>query len=191
MDNEQKSWRLKRIADKTDADYLAYIKSRCVVTASGCWEWQGFRMPAPQLPYGTTTYRQKIWRVHRLMYLLAKGQFALELDVLHECDNAPCCNPDHLRLGTHDENVKDCARKGRIFWAQKTHCPRGHAYDEHNTRYTPGRVNPKRQCIECYRVRAYKRYHGKDAIAPPRVLAFKRKRKRSLVSQTSAHHEKG
>jgi hypothetical protein len=172
---EQKAWRLKR--NKTDQEYIDYIKSKCIVTPSGCWEWSGLRCPPPQLPYGIVGYRCRPKSVHRLMHMLLVGPIPQKMEVMHKCDNAPCCNPDHLQLGTHDENVKDCARKGRIFWAQKTECPYGHPYDEDNTFLTKGRMNPKRRCRECFRQRGYRDYHGlpPDAPVPPRKLPLRRR----------------
>ncbi|MDX2645078.1 hypothetical protein PV341_16195 [Streptomyces sp. PA03-1a] len=64
----------------------------------------------------------------RLGRRLADGMFAL-----HSCDNPPCADPEHLREGSVGENSQDCVERGSHHWANKTHCPRGHAYDAANT----------------------------------------------------------
>lgn len=35
------------------------------------------------------------------------------MTVCHRCDVTLCCNPDHMFLGTHRENMRDMAAKGR------------------------------------------------------------------------------
>lgn len=56
---------------------------------------------------------KKILRSHRAAYTLHHKVEIGELHVLHSCDNPPCCNPNHLRLGTHAENMADRRIKGR------------------------------------------------------------------------------
>lgn len=49
---------------------------------------------------------------HRISYMLANG--AWPNVTLHSCDLRSCCNPQHLRSGTHKENTQDCIAKGRF-----------------------------------------------------------------------------
>lgn len=78
-----------------------------------CWEWQGVRKKPPGLPYGRISVCNKLESVHRVMYELTFGVVPDGLNVLHKCDNPPCCNPDHLVTGTQAENCDDCIAKGR------------------------------------------------------------------------------
>lgn len=77
---------------------------------TGCWEFQGQRSIEG---YGKIKVDNKNWRAHRLAYLLFVGEIPAEMIVCHRCDNPPCCNPDHLFLGTHSDNTADKVSKNR------------------------------------------------------------------------------
>lgn len=86
-----------------------YNKSR------GCWPWQAGTFAKG---YGMFNIRrdeygkQHTEYAHRIAYVLAKGDIPPGLVVRHTCDNPPCCNPDHLLLGTQADNINDAAVQG-------------------------------------------------------------------------------
>lgn len=65
--------------------------------------------------YGCIWVNRKPAIASRIAYLIYKGEIPDGLCVLHQCDNKLCVNPDHLFLGTIDENNKDRAKKGRTI----------------------------------------------------------------------------
>jgi hypothetical protein len=132
----------------TDAEYVERIKARTKVSESGCWEWQGF---VYWTGYATMSYRGKPWPVHRLMHTLVNGPVPKGKDCCHTCDNRRCCNPDHLWIGSRQENLQDAARKGRAPGQDRTHCPRGHEYTVENTARS-GKTK-WRDCRICARAR--------------------------------------
>jgi len=56
---------------------------------------------------------QRPQKAHRVAWELHYGPIPQNMQVLHRCDNPPCCNPDHLFLGTQADNVADMIAKKR------------------------------------------------------------------------------
>jgi len=79
----------------------------------GCWLWTGYRSATG---YGQIIVcpEYKRFSSHRLAWTVTHGDIPAGLYVLHSCDNPPCCNPAHLRLGTKADNSADAVRRGRI-----------------------------------------------------------------------------
>ena len=75
-----------------------------------CIEWQGTKT---KKGYGRKWFKGRLWQAHRVAYLKAYGPFDLTLCVCHHCDNPSCVNPEHLFLGTHQDNAIDRSQKGR------------------------------------------------------------------------------
>lgn len=77
-----------------------------------CWNWGGGN--DGQFGYGKFRLGDKLYRAHRVSWMLHKGQIPRGLDVLHKCiGNPKCVNPDHLYLGTDADNVRDIILQSR------------------------------------------------------------------------------
>lgn len=71
-----------------------------------CWLWTA---AADGCGYGL--YRHG--RAHRYSWELAVGPIPADLCVLHRCDTPACVRPEHLFLGTRDDNMRDRQAKRR------------------------------------------------------------------------------
>lgn len=91
---------------------LSYFEARVEKDeATGCWNWKHGRHPKGYGRFFDSDKRHK--RAHRGTWEAANGLIPAGLWVLHRCDNPSCCNPEHLFLGTNEDNVRDKMAKGR------------------------------------------------------------------------------
>lgn len=120
---------------------LAILADRTDRTGE-CWLWT---RGATAAGYGHFKISGIYLYAHRASYEARVGLIPDGLFVLHSCDTPACVNPDHLRVGTAQENVQDRIDRGRDAQLRKTHCPQGHPYDETNTARRDGR----RYCKKC------------------------------------------
>lgn len=89
---------------------IALIKRRAVDPENEeCWEFDN----PNRYGYGRLRIANKLWTAHRAAYIVWKGHIPEGFHVCHSCDNRRCFNPNHLWLGTDQDNVNDCKNKGR------------------------------------------------------------------------------
>lgn len=96
---------------KKEPPFVRFMKSYTVSPDTGCWLWDGATYANG---YGWIKAFGKVVSVHRFSYELHNGPIPDGLHILHSCDVRHCVNPDHLRPGTHQENMAEAAERGRM-----------------------------------------------------------------------------
>jgi len=86
------------------------IAEKVRICDSGCHEWTGRLQPNG---YGQVHRGGKTVYAHRAAWEVANGQLPEGAFVMHTCDNRRCVNPDHLRIGTFQDNMDDMTAKLR------------------------------------------------------------------------------
>jgi hypothetical protein len=145
----------------------------------GCWSWTG---ALDRTGYGRFYNGDTVVAAHRFAYELLVGPIPAGFDADHMCHNTDrscpgghcvhrrCCNPAHVSPCSRADNLArshSVAAAREAYWTNqraKTHCPRGHPYDEANTF-----VNAKgqRSCRECRRILQAERYRELMAAGGP------------------------
>lgn len=95
----------KHVTIKEKRRFLKYVDKNT------CWEWTGNKGPHG---YGGFQFDGEKRRAHRISWQIANGMVApRDKMVLHTCDNRGCVNPEHLYLGTHQQNMDDMTARDR------------------------------------------------------------------------------
>lgn len=130
------------------------------ITPNGCHQWTAY---CSENGYGRFYLDGRGLLAHRWSYERHVGPIPHGLQIDHLCRNRGCVNPEHLEPVTPSENVRrgTAPNLARSRAAELTHCKRGHAFDDENTRIDSkgGRV-----CLACKRQKAREHYEkNRDA----------------------------
>lgn len=105
--------RMRRNEHTDETVIIGYDKRRllanCEKVDSGCWEWKRYT----KLGYGITCLNGEILGAHRASWIIFRGEIPEGMQVNHKCHNRKCINPDHLYVGTQQQNVDDMINAGR------------------------------------------------------------------------------
>lgn len=95
------------IKEKINSYYKVFLKNRYIIDIeSDCWNWKD---KINEDGYGY--YNTKL--AHRLFYEMYIGDIIEGLLICHTCDNPKCVNPNHLYMGTNQDNMDDMVKRGR------------------------------------------------------------------------------
>ena len=83
------------------------------IPETGCWIWLASKAQTAAKQYGHFNLDGRSVRAHRAAWLIYNGEIPEGMQVLHTCDIGICVNPEHLRLGTHTENMREMVQRGR------------------------------------------------------------------------------
>ena len=98
--------------------------------------------------------------VHRLVLMAFRGYPPPGTECRHLNGIRTDNRLENLAWGTHSENSVDQVEHGTHRNIRKTHCKRGHPFNDENT-YVRGQG--KRTCLACKRIMENQRYHRRRA----------------------------
>ena len=120
------------------------LKANSIISSNGCRVWNKKESLFPS-GHVAISFRGNAMKAHRALWIETFGDLDSKTVVRHICNNPACTNIEHLTTGTQADNIQDMIDAGRHGMTNKTHCPKGHEYNETNTRTYKGR----RWCRAC------------------------------------------
>ena len=126
----------------------------------GCWPWTAALSGNGAKRgngYGQFSVSSRLIRSTHIAWFLTHGVWP-EHHMLHDCDNPPCVNANHLHDGDDFLNTQERIERHGHRFSEKLRCPQGHLYSGSNL-YVSARGD--RQCRTCMRA-ANRRYKDKQ-----------------------------
>ena len=121
-----------------------------------CWIWTGSKESKGYGQFRLTHKPLSHIQAHRFAYQDLIGPIPTEtLD--HFCENKLCVNvldQEHIQPASNRDNILRSGRAGLL--AARSHCEKGHEFNEQNSRYTTEGGRRRRRCLICRR----ERYHA-------------------------------
>ncbi len=125
-----------------------------VEKTDGCWNWIGTTSPDGYGSIGKWINERKHSiqiRAHRLSLYLSGVEVPTYLVVDHICRNRKCVNPKHLRAVSWKINALENSHSVSAKHKIKTHCNKGHEFNDQNTAHRRKRGGVARICLICAR----------------------------------------
>lgn len=149
---------------KNNLDNILEKLNNKTTKVGDCWRYSGAHTPGG---YGLIQFEEELVITSRLsahihlgLDLKKKDYLALHKDDI--CKFRDCWNPDHIYIGSRNDNTLDQVKKGNHNNASKTHCDSGHEYTKENTYIRPR--GKGRDCRECLRLRNKKSRDNKKSL---------------------------
>lgn len=133
MNNAQESFYSDTLKVNITPEFRAKFFSNVNVLENECWIWRG---TVSKDGYGKLKRGKKTLRAHRVSVVLSGREIPPRMCACHRCDVRLCVNPNHLWVGTNDENMADMVAKKRavnvskklteemVLWLRKTLPPK-------------------------------------------------------------------
>lgn len=144
-------------------DPVESFNAKVVRSDNGCIDWVGATIKDG---YGMMKVNGKSILAHRFSYEMSHGKIPEGMLVCHSCDNPRCVNPEHLFLGSHQDNMDDMISKRRDHKS----CGEGHG----RAKLSKEQVSEIRKSGETYRTLAAKFHVSKSQIGNIKTNAQRR-----------------